>query len=147
MYEYLVREQIAILVKKGIIDSTKEDESVKTLMDEYWSSKIAVTWSVDDVTSRAKEMGVLVDDDEAAEMLQDIFQDHDCNYGITWDGISDRIGNIVNDEFNELTGTKIKDLPTLIGKFKAKKVQIMLDKRIRGSDDWKEWPNLTEEDE
>jgi hypothetical protein len=42
---------------------------------------IQVTWGVTDVQAARPELN----DEQAAEVLQEARDSHDCNYGITWD--------------------------------------------------------------
>jgi hypothetical protein len=46
---------------------------------------IAVWWHIDDVKSRANDIGESVTDEEAREILGQVRHGHDCNYGITWE--------------------------------------------------------------
>lgn len=45
---------------------------------------ITITWSVDDVLNRAKDTGVRCSRKRALEILQEVENDHDANYGINW---------------------------------------------------------------
>ncbi len=42
-------------------------------------------WCEEDVIERAKEKGVILGHKPAAEIMDAIDHDQDCNYGITWD--------------------------------------------------------------
>jgi len=46
-----------------------------------------VLWLADDVIKQAKELGVDITSEIAAEVLESLENHHDCNYGITWETI------------------------------------------------------------
>lgn len=45
--------------------------------------QIAIIWSIEDV----QEMRPDLNDDQAWKVLQQCGNQHDCNYGLTWEGI------------------------------------------------------------
>jgi len=52
-----------------------------------------VIWLSDDVISRAREHNVSISNELAAEILESLEHNHDCNYGITWDHIDAELDN------------------------------------------------------
>ena len=52
-----------------------------------------VIWLSDDVISRAHDLNVGISKELAAEILESLEQNHDCNYGITWDHIDAELDN------------------------------------------------------
>jgi len=48
---------------------------------------ISITWHKDDVIERAQERDIILNDDQACDILQIMKSDHDCSIGINWDVI------------------------------------------------------------
>jgi len=59
-----------------------------------------VLWLVDDVIKQAKEQGVDIPPELAAEILESLDDNHDANYGITWETIDATLD--ANAEFERL---------------------------------------------
>lgn len=56
---------------------------MKKLPDE-----ISISWHIDDVKQQAETDGYTLTDDEAREVLQMAYYDHDATIGINWDVLS-----------------------------------------------------------
>ena len=70
-----------------------------------------VLWLADDVIKQAKEQGVDITQELAAEILESLDDNHDANYGITWETIDaaldanaeyERLKALSKGESNEL---------------------------------------------
>lgn len=59
-----------------------------------------VLWLADDVIKQAKEQGVDISPELAAEILESLDDNHDANYGITWETIDAALD--ANPEFERL---------------------------------------------
>lgn len=59
-----------------------------------------VLWLADDVIKQAKEQGVEITPELAAEVLESLDDNHDANYGITWETIDAALD--ANAEFERL---------------------------------------------
>ena len=66
-------------------------EIIQKALEQYWSDKVAIIWSIDDVFSKADEMEIKLTDEEAEDILNELLDDHDCSRGITWDNIEETI--------------------------------------------------------
>lgn len=57
-----------------------------------WSGIIAVSWFASDVVDRALEIyDVVLTDDEAQAILDNVLQQHDASIGVNWDVIDTHI--------------------------------------------------------
>ena len=66
-------------------------------VDDAESSKISVSWCVEDVVDRARDTDINITEQQAKEILGEIERQHDCTIGITWDTIDahlDKLGDI-----------------------------------------------------
>ena len=55
---------------------------------------IAIKWSTNDVLSRAEDMGVEITGEQADEILQNVFGNHDATIGVNWEVIEFHIENL-----------------------------------------------------
>ena len=46
-----------------------------------------IIWLPDDIKTQARQNNLSVSDELAAEILESLYEHHDCNYGITWEHI------------------------------------------------------------
>jgi hypothetical protein len=138
MYEHTIREQVEFLVKAKIISKRKSDKAVKELQDKYWHNKIAIVWDVEDVIEHAKNTNVTLTEDEALKILKDAEHNHDCSYGITWDTFQYYIDEIVHDDVLKVKNAKEEELPLLIGSPRTEKAQKMLERRLKGMENWED---------
>lgn len=71
------------LVSRGII-SDEELPYTQITLKEYWEDKIAVSWSIEDVKTRAEDIGdIELTDQQAASILKDVLHDYDSSHGIS----------------------------------------------------------------
>lgn len=57
-----------------------------------------ILWLPQDVIDRAKEQNITLDADQAGEVLESLHDNHDCNYGITWETIDVQLDGLVKDQ-------------------------------------------------
>jgi hypothetical protein len=60
-------------------------EQAKAILEQ--ANICAIYWGVDDVKGRAKELDVLLTNEQAIKIIKDIERQHDANYGVTWETI------------------------------------------------------------
>jgi len=88
MHDHQICEMCYHLVKAGLISDPVQAQKV---LADYWADKIAVVWGVEDVKSTMAEWHEVeidaISDETALEVLQTVFENHDCNYGINWETI------------------------------------------------------------
>ena len=91
MYSHHLRDMLNLLASKHLIADDKIDEGM-VILKGYWTDRIAVSWSAQDMIDRAKsQFGRRISKKKACEILQDILSHHDCEYGITWDTIDSHL--------------------------------------------------------
>lgn len=59
--------------------------------------KAFILWSTDDVIHKAAEIGFVMDEDTAIDIISDIDGNSDCNHGITWDTIDYHVGEWIDE--------------------------------------------------
>ena len=64
------------------------------LNDDAEGNTISIVWGIDDVMERAKQDEKEITEDQARKVLKMMKDNHDCNYGITWETISAYIDQI-----------------------------------------------------
>jgi Ca2+-binding EF-hand superfamily protein len=53
--------------------------------------EIKISWSTDDIFMIADELGIELNEEEAEEILEQLYQNHDASIGICWDVIDSYI--------------------------------------------------------
>jgi len=88
MYDHHICGMCDHLVATGLISDPVQ---VKKVLADYWADKIAVVWGVEDVKDTMAEWHEVeidvISDETALEVLHTVFEQHDCNFGITWETI------------------------------------------------------------
>jgi len=84
MYYHEIENQINALNAVGLI-LDEDMEKARAVLKKAWENKIAVVWLTEDVIGRAKEIGIDITEERAAEVLHMAFDKHDATMGITWE--------------------------------------------------------------
>lgn len=89
MYHHHIQGMASSLVKAGLITDEKQ---TLVVLSNYWLSKIAVVWCIDDVHSIQKDFDrgtqkSSLSDEQALEILSLAFENHDSGNGITWESL------------------------------------------------------------
>lgn len=58
---------------------------------------ITIKWSTNDVLSRAEDMGVEITSEQADEILQNVFDNHDASIGVNWEVIEFHIEDFLEN--------------------------------------------------
>lgn len=58
---------------------------------------IEIKWSTEDVLFRAEDMGVTLTEEQGDQILQDVFDNHDADVGVSWAVIDFHIENFLED--------------------------------------------------
>lgn len=80
MYDYIIEEMADAIARELNIDNN----DVLRILRRYWQDKIAPLWQVDDLLKAALNMGKPITNEDAVEVLKDLFEGHDAELGITW---------------------------------------------------------------
>lgn len=84
MYLTEINEMVDGFVNDKLIAEQDRENFVKSLR-KYWTDKIAITWTADDVADACPGLT----EEEAIDVLWKLFHDHDSERGINWDSIRD----------------------------------------------------------
>jgi Asp-tRNA(Asn)/Glu-tRNA(Gln) amidotransferase B subunit len=84
MYEHHITDMANLLT-----DDKELRKQFKSIMKDYWSDKIAVTWHIDDIIGRAEDRDIplVITEEQAQDILGNLQRKHDCEIGINWDVI------------------------------------------------------------
>lgn len=64
------------------------NQKIIAILDEYEEKMVsAIRWSIDDMMGQASEQGWELSEDDAQAALEEMIDDHDANYGITWETV------------------------------------------------------------
>lgn len=66
--------------------------------------EICIVWSTQDVLQTAKNMNVDITVEEADDVLMTVEDNHDANYGISWDNIEWAVSDLVNSRERNKNG-------------------------------------------
>lgn len=58
---------------------------------------ITIKWSTNDVLSRAEDMGAEITSEQADEILQNVFDNHDATIGVNWEVIEFHIEDFLEN--------------------------------------------------
>jgi hypothetical protein len=90
MYEHNI-SGMATKISDGLDLDKEQEERVREILNAYWSDRIAIPWSLDDVYQAAERMEVPLDSNQAQEVLAKLVKKHDASVGINWDVIESTI--------------------------------------------------------
>jgi hypothetical protein len=86
MHDYIIT---AMLVKlQPVLKSKKKAQHI---LEQFWSDKMALIWDTEDVHRAANESGMALTNPEAKTVLQTLHQQHNAQYGLRWQDLTDHI--------------------------------------------------------
>jgi hypothetical protein len=86
MHEHNIIEMLAVLAP-----TLKSRKKAEALLRGYWSDKIALIWSTEDIHRAANERENVLTEEEARTILDDLHQHHSAQYGLQWKDIYEAI--------------------------------------------------------
>ena len=86
MQETIINDMVGRL-KPVLKDASK----AKTILNRYWRTRIALVWMLADVHRAANEREVALTNREAIDVLQQLFHQHNPQYGIKWEDLTTHI--------------------------------------------------------
>jgi hypothetical protein len=86
MDQFIIKAMILAL-KPTLKNPKRADE----ILDRYWRDKIAIVWSLRDVHTAANEREVALTNQEAIKVLREIHHEHNKQYGLKWEDVTDYI--------------------------------------------------------
>lgn len=66
-------------------------QTAKKKLERYWSDKIAIVWTAEQVHRAANECEVALTDEEARRALEKVLDRHDRQYSLKWEDITNHI--------------------------------------------------------
>ena len=107
MHDYVLEEMADAIARELRVDNN----DVLRVLGRYWHDKIAQIWQVDDMLECALNAGKPITRADAAEVLQDVFNNHDSSIGINWTSLEVELENyqlefktLSLDNWNEVYG-------------------------------------------
>jgi len=86
MHETIINDMVARL--KPVL---KDVSKATTILNRYWRTRIALVWMLADVHRAANEREVALTNREAINVLQQLFHQHNPQYGIKWEDLTTHI--------------------------------------------------------
>ena len=84
MYKFHVEEMADNVMEKLNLLDVSNREKILSGLQEYWNDKVAMIWTIYDIQEYAREDGLEISDEDARDILNDIFDNHDAEHGINW---------------------------------------------------------------
>lgn len=86
MHHFIIQSMLQTL--KPVL---KDKARAERILENFWQDKMALVWDTEDVHRAANEIEVALTETEARELLHDLHQHHNAQYGLQWKDITDRI--------------------------------------------------------
>jgi hypothetical protein len=90
MHPHTIEEMLDVL---GPV--LKEVAKAKQRFEEFWSEKIAIIWTTEDVHRAANERDLALTENEARQVLRYMCDHHNAQYGLKWADITAHIEDCV----------------------------------------------------
>ena len=86
MHHHIIIEMLDALTPA--LNSRKKAEAI---LQRYWSDKVAIVWTTQDVHRAANERETVLTEQEARAALTDLHRHHDKQLGLRWKDVTDWI--------------------------------------------------------
>jgi len=83
---HIIDEQL-----EALRPALKSERKARQLLEEYWSDKIPLIWTTEDVHIAANEIETVLTETQAREILRDLYQHHNAQYGLKWEDLTESI--------------------------------------------------------
>ena len=83
MHDHIIEAMV-----KSLKPALKDPIKAKQILERFWSDKMALVWSVQDVHTAANEREVALTNKEAIKVLQELHHYHNNQYGIKWEDVT-----------------------------------------------------------
>ncbi len=107
MYDYILEEMADVISQELHVDNAQ----VLYVLGRYWYDKIAHVWQAQDVLECARRDGKPITERGAVEVLYDVFEHLDSEFGITWTSLQTELEDyrldfekLSRDEWREVQG-------------------------------------------
>lgn len=95
MYGHHITEMVEALFRAGVVTDTPAAQQV---LGDFWKDKIALVWTTDDVYCVVNKP---ISEEQAIEILEQVQDDHNAEYGVSWDSIRDAAQEVLVDDEEE----------------------------------------------
>lgn len=95
MYTTTIEAMVQHLADRGCLNPVITQETISAALLDFWKDKIAIVWTLQDVKDQAGEMGHVITDDDADNVLSYVWRKHDGAQGVSWSAIRDAIRHFV----------------------------------------------------
>lgn len=75
--------------EKKVLQGIPTHRLIEYLREER--HRALISWSVDDVMGKAKNMGAEMEEEDAKKIIADLNRTRNCEFGITWDHVETAI--------------------------------------------------------
>lgn len=86
MHSYIIEEML-----DALMPALQSKNKAQGLLQQYWSDKIAIIWTTQDVHRAANERNTVLTEEEARTALTDLHRHHDKQLGLRWKDLTDWI--------------------------------------------------------
>src|SRR5512137_1492592 len=86
MHHFIIQSMLQSL--KPVL---KDKASAERILEKFWQDKMALVWDTEDIHRAANEIEVALTEAEARELLHDLHEHHNPQYGLQWKDVTDRI--------------------------------------------------------
>jgi hypothetical protein len=86
MQDQIINDMLAVL--RSVV---KNEEKARDLLQQYWLNKIALIWTTENVHQAANERETVLTENEAQEILTNLHQLHNPQYGLQWKDLYEAI--------------------------------------------------------
>ncbi|WCJ60704.1 hypothetical protein NXS98_06140 [Fontisphaera persica] len=86
MHHFIIQSMLQSL--KPVL---KDKARAERLLECFWQDKIALVWDTEDVHRAANEIEVALTETEARELLHDLHEHHNPQYGLQWKDVTEQI--------------------------------------------------------
>src|ERR1041384_6815129 len=69
---------------EALAPALRSKRKARELLQNYWSDKIALLWTVEDVYRAARENEITLSGSQAHQILEDLIKHHNPRYGLQW---------------------------------------------------------------
>ena len=86
-----MHHHIIIEMLDALTPTLKSRKKAEAILQRYWSDKVAILWTTQDVHRAANEKETVLTEDEAHTALTDLLRHHDKQLGLRWKDLTDWI--------------------------------------------------------
>ena len=68
-----------------------DHQRARKILEKYWSGKLALIWTIEDIHKAVNERGIALTKEEAKDLLEHLSKHYNRQYGIKWTDLWDLI--------------------------------------------------------